>query len=170
MSPSEVHASVKRAQASGLFKYAFPAEQGELTRGVATSFGAPPIKEVIATTNDPIPVWPYAEGPPRGVSLAPLYRTAPQAALRDDRFYRLLVIADALRDGRLREREIALEELRRQLRGGRTCRATTLTISLFPEVSSVNPNARRRSSAIAVDRGYFRIQILEATRDAGYTI
>jgi DNA-binding Lrp family transcriptional regulator len=59
MSPSEVHASVKRARASGLLhraglenrpitgaleeflvhglKYAFPAERGELTRGVATS-------------------------------------------------------------------------------------------------------------------------------------
>jgi len=65
MSPSEVHASVKRAQASGLLhgtaldhrpnvasleeflvhglKYVFPAERGEMTRGVATSHGAPPL-------------------------------------------------------------------------------------------------------------------------------
>ena len=137
MSPSEVHASVKRAQVSGLLhnpalddrpnvgaleeflvhglKYVFPAERGELTRGVATSYGAPPLVALIASTDEPIPVWPYAEGRQRGVSLTPLYRTAPEAALRDESFYRLLVLADALRDGRIRERKIAEAELHRQL-------------------------------------------------------
>lgn len=138
MSPSEVHASVKRARASGLLhgpdlgnrpnivaleeflvhglKYAFPAERGELTRGVPTSYGAPPLRALIAPTDDPIPVWPYEEGRQRGVSLAPLYRTAPVAALRDESFYQFLVLADALRDGRARERNIAETELHRRLR------------------------------------------------------
>jgi hypothetical protein len=138
MSPSEVHASVKRARASGLLhgpdlgsrpniaaleeflthglKYVFPAERGELTRGVATSYGAAPLRALIAPTDDPIPVWPYEEGKQRGVSLAPLYKTAPMAALRDEPFYGLLVLADALRDGRVRERKIAEAELHRRLR------------------------------------------------------
>jgi hypothetical protein len=139
MSPSEVHASVKRAHASGLLhgpglenrpnlaaleeflvhglKYAFPAERGELTRGVATSFGAAPLRALIAPANDPIPVWPHEEGKQRGISLAPLYKTVPIAALRDESLYELLVIADALRDGRVRERKIAENELHRRLRG-----------------------------------------------------
>ncbi|MBZ5678142.1 MAG: hypothetical protein LAP61_28180 [Acidobacteriia bacterium] len=138
MSPSEVHASVKRARASGLLhgsglenrpnlaaleeflvhglKYVFPAERGELTRGVATSYGAAPLRELIAQTDDPIPVWPHAEGKQRGVSLAPLYKTAPIAALRDAPFYELLVLVDALREGRARERKIAETELHRRLR------------------------------------------------------
>jgi DNA-binding Lrp family transcriptional regulator len=138
MSPSEVHASVKRAQASGLLhgpalqnrpnitaleeflvhglKYVFPAERGELTRGVATSYGAAPLRALIAQTSDPIPVWPFEEGKQRGATLAPLYKTAPMAALRDENFYELLVLADALRDGRVRERKIAESELQRRLR------------------------------------------------------
>ena len=77
MSPSEVHASVRRARASGLLhgpdlenrpnigaleeflthglKYAFPAERRELTRGVATSYGAAPLRALIAPAADPIP-------------------------------------------------------------------------------------------------------------------
>ncbi len=138
MSPSEVHASVKRARASGLvhgpglenrpnigaleeflthgLKYAFPAERGELTREVATSYGAAPLSALIAPAGDPIPVWPYEEGKQRGVALMPLYRTAPMAALRDELFYELLVLADALREGRMRERKIAETELRGRLR------------------------------------------------------
>jgi hypothetical protein len=140
MSPSEVHASVKRAQVSGLLhrselkdrpnvaaledflvhglKYVFPAEHGEFTRGVATSYGAPPLRGLITPTDEPIPVWPYADGPQRGLSLAPLYRSAPEAARRDPSFYELLVLADALRDGRVRERKIAEAEFRRRLREG----------------------------------------------------
>lgn len=137
MSPSEVHASVRRAQASGLLhgpdfknrpntgaleeflthglKYVFPAEPGELTRGVATSYGVAPLCALIARTDDPIPVWPYKEGKQRCVSFAPLYKTTPMAALGDEPFYELLVLADALREGRVRERKIAEAELHRRL-------------------------------------------------------
>jgi hypothetical protein len=38
------------------------------------------------------------------------------AALRDEVFYELLVLADALREGRVRERKIAETELHRRLR------------------------------------------------------
>lgn len=138
MSPSEVHASVKRAQASGLLhgpslknrpnaaaleeflihglRYVFPAERGELTRGVPTSYGAEPLCSFIASGSDPIPVWPYEQGNQRGTAFAPLYKTAPIAALRDQPFYEYLALVDALRDGRVRERKIAATELHRRLR------------------------------------------------------
>jgi DNA-binding Lrp family transcriptional regulator len=137
MSASEVHASIKRAQASGLLhgpmleerpnlaamesflihglRYVFPAERGELTRGVATSYGAPPMRQLMTRASDPAPVWPHPEGKQRGIALAPLYKTAPAAALRDKKFYELLALADTLRDGRVRERKLAEAELHRRL-------------------------------------------------------
>jgi hypothetical protein len=138
MSASEVHASVKRAQASHLLhgplmqyrpnlvaleeflvhglKYVFPPERGELTRGVATSYAAEPLRSIIAQGNEPAPVWPYQEGKLRGIAFEPLYKTAPIAALRDRPFYEYLALADALRDGRIRERKLAEKELHRRLR------------------------------------------------------
>ena len=137
MSPSEVHASVIRAEASHLLhgtsqnnrpnlaaleeflvhglKYVFPAKRGELTRGIATSYGAEPLRSAIAKGNEPIPVWPYEEGNQRGIAFAPLHKSAPFAALRDPSFYEYLTLADALRDGRTRERKIAENELHHRL-------------------------------------------------------
>jgi DNA-binding Lrp family transcriptional regulator len=137
MSASEIHASVKRAQTSGLLhgpmlderpnlaamesflihglRYVFPAERGGLTRGVATSYGAPPLRQLMTRTGDPTPVWPHPEGKQRGIALAPLYKTAPTAALRDKKFYELLALTDTLRDGRVRERKLAEAELHRRL-------------------------------------------------------
>ena len=138
MSPSEVHASVQRAQGCQLLhgprlknrpnlnaleeflvhglKYVFPAERGELTRGVPTSYAAEPFRRLIVQGNDPPPVWPWEEGKQRGIAFEPLYRTAPIAALRDPSFYEYLVLADALRDTRIRERKIAEGELHRRFR------------------------------------------------------
>lgn len=140
MSPSEVHASVKRAQLARLLhgpelgnrpnfaaleeflvhglKYAFPAQHGELTRGIPTSYAAEPLLSVIAQNGDPPPVWPFAEGKERGFSLEPLHKSAASAALCDPLFYEYLALADALRDGRSRERKRAEEELHRRLRKG----------------------------------------------------
>jgi hypothetical protein len=138
MSASEVHACVKRAETSHLLhgpklqnrpnvaaleeflihglKYVFPAERGELTRGVPTSYAAKPLSNLVTSGNEPMPVWPYSEGKYRGIAFAPLYKTAPMAALRDQRFYEYLAIADALRDGRARERKLAEHELHRRFR------------------------------------------------------
>lgn len=137
MSASEVHACVKRAHASGLLhgpalghrpnisaieeflvhglRYAFPAERGTLTRGVATSYAADPLRHLIASGDEPVPVWPYEEGPQRGIAFAPLYKTAPLAALRDPAFHEYLALVDALRDTRIRERKCAQTELHRRL-------------------------------------------------------
>jgi DNA-binding Lrp family transcriptional regulator len=138
MSPSEIHAAIKRLQQARLLhgpemqekpnlaaleefllhgvKYAFPAEHGQMTRGVPTSFAAPPLKDEIASGDELPPVWPWGEGETRGVALEPLYRTAPAAALRDPALYELLALVDAIRDGRARERKIAEKELIARLR------------------------------------------------------
>jgi hypothetical protein len=133
MSPSEVHACVRRAQFCGLLhdaqlqnrpnlpaleeflvhglRYVFPAERGPITRGVPTSYATEPLRSVIGSSSDPIPVWPYGEGTKRGAAFAPLYKTAPMAALRDSSFHEYLALADALREGRVRERTLAAEVL-----------------------------------------------------------
>src|SRR5216684_8587195 len=124
LSPSEVHGAIGRLRASRLLhgpalkdkpnisaleeflvhglKYAFPAEHGEVTRGVPTSYAAEPLKSEIAASSDLPPVWPWRDGEARGVSLVPLYKSVPRAALRDPALYQLLALVDAIRDGRAR--------------------------------------------------------------------
>jgi hypothetical protein len=96
-------------------KYVFPVEHGPLTRGIATSYGAPPLSRFIVRSSEPIPVWPYAEGSVRGVAFEPLYRNVPVAALNDSGLYELLALTDALRNGRARERKLAEDHLRLRL-------------------------------------------------------
>ena len=138
LSPSEVHGAIGRLRASRLLhgpglrdrpnitaleeflihglKYAFPAEHGDVTRGIPTSYAAAPLKSQIAMSNDLPPVWPWPEGDTRGVGLEPLYGKVPEAALRDSELYELLALVDAIRDGRARERRIAEQNLVRRLR------------------------------------------------------
>lgn len=133
MSPSEVHAAVKRAQAAHLLhgpelsnrpnfsaleefliygaKYAFLVEHGAPSRGIPTSYAAEPLSRLIAPGGEPIPVWPYAKGQKRGIAFAPLYKMAPVAALKDPLLYEQLALIDAIRDGRPRERQLAEREL-----------------------------------------------------------
>jgi hypothetical protein len=92
-------------------KYAFPAERGGPTRGIPTAEAAAPLAQHVVQDFPLPPVWPHAEGPFRGVAFAPLYKNVPQAALQDAKLYELLAILDAIREGRSREREIAIREL-----------------------------------------------------------
>lgn len=92
-------------------KYCFPVEHGAITRGVPTAYAAPPLNQHIVQSSELPPVWPFANGTVRGNALLPLYKNAPEAALRDSRLYELLALVDAIRDGRAREREIAVREL-----------------------------------------------------------
>lgn len=95
-------------------KYVFPSEPGAVVRGIATAHSAYPINEKVADNNDNY-VWPYAKGNQRGQSIAPLYKTIPAIVGNDKLFYELLVIIDAIRIGRARERNIAIEELKNRL-------------------------------------------------------
>lgn len=141
MSSSEVHAALKRLIEARLVsadvggarpilraieeflihgvRYAFPARRGEVTRGVPTAYAAPPLNKQIVPNGDSPPVWPHPEGKARGVTLEPLYRTVPSAALRDPALYELLALIDALREGRARERKLAEQHLRARIHGER---------------------------------------------------
>lgn len=92
-------------------KYAFPVERGGPTRGIPTAEATRPLADHFHQDFPLPPVWPYAEGPLRGIAFSPLYKNVPQAALRDSKLYELLALVDAIREGRTREREIAIREL-----------------------------------------------------------
>jgi hypothetical protein len=95
-------------------KYAFPPEKGGMTRGIPTASAAEPLNRKM--TQEPVPVWPFEQGSKRGYAFLPLYRRAPQAALKDRELYQLLALVDALRDRSARERELAKRELSAQLK------------------------------------------------------
>jgi DNA-binding Lrp family transcriptional regulator len=135
MSPSEVHASVRRAIQAGLIqeatrsvnrsalleflvhavKYVFPPERGGVTRGLPTAHSAPPLREHFRAGSELPTVWADPEGTVRGEELEPLYRSVPQAARADAHLYEWLALVDAVRAGRARERELAVKEMRRRL-------------------------------------------------------
>lgn len=142
LSPSQINSALKRLVAVGLItpyhppnkpqpitqaceeflihglKYVFPAKLGELVRGIPTSYAAPSLNDQIVVGNDPIPVWPYGEGNERGVALKPLYPSVPESVTKhpDPLFYDLLTLIDAIRSGRAREKQIAIQKISEILR------------------------------------------------------
>jgi hypothetical protein len=143
MSISEIHAGIKRLILARLLapistqhkrillpvkvtceeclisavKYFIPVQLGAYTRGIATGYAAPVFTKHIAIGNDPIPVWPDAEGDRRGLALEPLYRSVPRSLRRfpDPIFYEFLVLVDAIRSGRARERNLAIKFLKERI-------------------------------------------------------
>lgn len=135
MSKSEVHKSIKRLQTSRLiradkklykealleflvhgFQYVFPMVYGSITRGIPTSFAAPPLnQEIVASPGEVLPVWAHAEGNVRGMEVQPIYRNAPEIARKDPNMYELLALLDAVRGGQARERELAIVHLKERL-------------------------------------------------------
>jgi hypothetical protein len=137
LSPSQINSALKRLVAVGLItpyhppdkpqpitqaceefflhglKYVFPAKLGELVRGIPTSYAAPVLSGQIVAGDDPIPVWPYGEGSERGLALKPLYPSVPESVAKhpDPLFYDLLTLIDAIRSGRVRERQIAAQKI-----------------------------------------------------------
>ena len=92
-------------------RYLLPARFGPWQRGLPTAHSAEPLASRLLGDIEPV-VIPLRTGPSRGRALSPIHRLAPRAAARDRRLYRLLVIVDALRIGRARERALAAKELR----------------------------------------------------------
>ena len=138
MSPSEVHGAVKRALSANLayrindrikpnisnlneflihgLKYVYVPERGGMTRGVPTSYAGSPLNASFAQSSEPPPVWPDPDGNVRGEAFSPLYQSVPKAVRKDNQLYELLVLVDAIRGGRTREREIAIKELKNRLK------------------------------------------------------
>ena len=137
MSPSEVHAAGQRALAAQLavkragslvpnvrnleefllhgIRYAFFPEWGGLTRGMPTLFAANPLAARIVPSAEPVPVWPDPEGEVYGSSFSPLYKSVPKAARVDAALYELLVLVDAIRGGKARERNMGVKEIQVRL-------------------------------------------------------
>lgn len=131
MSASEVHAGLHRSVHARLYnasgrqvridefeefmfhglKFVFIPKKGAITRGLPTSYAAPPLNRLFDEPELP-PVWPHAQGTKRGYELAPLYRRAAEAARSDSSFYELLALTDAIRDDGPRVRKAATDELR----------------------------------------------------------
>ncbi len=91
-------------------KYCFPVKLGAMVRGIPTAVSSPLFSESIVT-GDETYVWKCKEGTHRGQSVTPLFHTVPQAVKQDDELYSLLAIVDALRIGRARERNFAIQAL-----------------------------------------------------------
>ena len=91
-------------------KYAFPAVKLPLVAGVPTSHSAPAFAGVFAPGSTDF-VWPHPNGTVRGVGIEPLHPAVPFAAMQDAKLYELLALFDALRVGKARERDMALERL-----------------------------------------------------------
>jgi len=133
MSQSEVSQSVARSKYAGLLDdtgkrvmrkafidflqygiaVVFPVKPGAIVRGIPTAHSSAPLNQEI--TSGEIYVWPFAMGSVRGHGITPLYNSVPQAALEDEKVYELLSLVDALRVGKVREKNLAVQELNRRI-------------------------------------------------------
>jgi predicted DNA-binding transcriptional regulator len=134
MSSSTVFSALKRAELSGLyhkntrtvhrsalleflihgFKYVFPTIPGKLAKGVPTAHSANPLAQYIQSDKD-VYVWKSVYGTTRGQTIIPLYETVPQLVQKDIQLYELLTLIDALRVGKAREKEFAIQELTKRI-------------------------------------------------------
>lgn len=133
LSQSEISKSISRSRYAGLIlgkdnqvmrqglmdfiqhgiRYVFPQQPGPIIRGIPTAHSAPPLDDLIQS-DEPY-VWPAAYGHVRGHGIAPLYPKVVEAVSKDPQLYEILALIDALRVGRARERNIAIEELKERL-------------------------------------------------------
>ena len=55
------------------------------------------------------------EGRVRGLSIEPLFKSVPEAVQKDQRLYEYLALVDAIRLGKQRESNLAVERLKQRL-------------------------------------------------------
>ena len=131
ISISEISGSLRRSEQAGLIngkkvarnslmefiqyglKYVFPQKPGSIATGMPTAHSHPFYKERIVSSHPYI--WPSFDGNERGESIEPLHKGVINASAKDKIFYLLLASVDIIRVGRLREIEIAIEELEKYI-------------------------------------------------------
>ncbi|MDO8369050.1 MAG: hypothetical protein Q7T20_19795 [Saprospiraceae bacterium] len=133
ISQSEISASLKRSAYARLLQnkgkavarqpfldllqygvpFMFPQQPGAVVRGIPTAHSAEPLVHLISSSENF--VWPYAKGHMRGHSILPLYPSVIQAVDLDPQLYEYLALIDAIRVGRAREKNLALELLRTKI-------------------------------------------------------
>ena len=97
---------------SGL-RYVYPQQPGPLVRGIGTAHSAPPLNSQIMSEEKF--VWPFGKGNSRGQAIAPLHPNTPEACLRDERYYELMALTDAIRIGKVREQNIAFQMIKERI-------------------------------------------------------
>jgi hypothetical protein len=135
MSTSEVHAGLKRCIVSGLcsdssrqlriqavleflthgLKYVFPVQPGAMGRGIPTAHCAEPLKSLVSFSPESCYVWADPSGSVKGQIIEPLYKSVPAAVKNDPFLYELLCLIDAIRLGRVREQQLAIQLLEERL-------------------------------------------------------
>jgi len=73
------------------------------------------LQQLIVQNEEYPPVWFDAEGDIQGYEVSPLYKSVPPAVKLDKGFYELLALIDAIRIGRAREKQLAIQELTKRL-------------------------------------------------------
>lgn len=136
LDPAGVHRALRRLAEAGLVdarsrrvnrsnveeflvhgaKYLFPPERGGPTRGIPTAWAASPLKEELASVEEPPPVWPDPRGKVRGIALEPIHQGVLHVAWKDPALAEELALIDALRLGNGRVRSLAAKRLSERLR------------------------------------------------------
>lgn len=143
MSLSEANGAIKRAIRAGLMiggetrnqtpravpyaleefikhgvRYSFPIERGAITRGIPSGVvGAQLDGANLKLKENEIPVWPSPLGKVRGIGIKPLYKSIPAVVEREEnkKLYTMLALVDVIREGRLREKNLASAAITRLL-------------------------------------------------------
>lgn len=89
-------------------RYVYPAEYGPPVRGLPTAAAVVPS---LTPPGAPM-VWPLEHGGAFGPSIAPLYRTVPEACAVNPQLHLAMAALDCLRVGRPRERHAGLAVLK----------------------------------------------------------
>ena len=135
ISSSEVTESVNRSVLAGLMAedkrtvmrkalyeflihglaYVFPQKPGAIVSGMPTAHSAAPLNKEFKS--DELYVWYDPKGDVRGQEIKPFHSGQIKAAKEDAKLYELLALSDALRVGKVREKKMAEEELRKRILG-----------------------------------------------------
>ena len=92
--------------------YFIPAQKGAPVAGVPTAWGCALMQAHYAKLGDAPPVWPSESGEVRGMSVSPIYKSAPYVSRDHSRMYLGLAAIDLIRLGRARDVEVAMRVLR----------------------------------------------------------
>jgi len=132
VSASQAHAATRRLAEAGLYRpadrsvrvhaltafaahgipHVLPVPPGPLVVGMPTPHAAPPLCHELSYSE--AYVWPASEGVP-GRAIVPLHPALPAAGTQDPQLYAALALIDALRVGRVRDRQLAMSALDRLL-------------------------------------------------------
>lgn len=94
-------------------KYCFPQQPGALVRGIPTAHSHDTLSHEVNSGVDY--VWPTAKGKMRGQAISPLYPAVIHASLADRELHMALALIDAVRVGRNREKQLAMQILWKKL-------------------------------------------------------